>query len=85
MRQCYEIPPGEGGELNVGQWVEIFEAYGDTEGAGDIRVRKMRVAGRLLRFATAAPEGRPLRPHEGQVVFIEEGQGATRFAIRLSS
>lgn len=85
MKHCYELPPGEGGMLNVGQWVEIFEAYGSAEGNEGIRVRRMRVAGRLLHFAAAGSGSRPLRPHEGRVVFVEEGERATRFGIRLSS
>lgn len=88
MRQRYEIPPGCAEHLNIGQWVEIFEAYGDVGGTGEIRVKSMRVEGRRLRFAAERPEepgARALRPHEGRVVFVEEGERATRFGIRLSS
>ncbi len=88
MEKAYQVPSEEAGHLSVGNWVEIFEAYGEAEGEKAIRVRSMRVGGRILVFANGSPRrggSRALRPHEGEVVFIERGPEATRFRLRMRS
>jgi hypothetical protein len=83
MNRTYEIPRQEGAGLDVGQWVEIFDA--SLNGDGTILVRSMRVEGRALSFGKGAPpgDGRPLRPHEGEIVFVDHDEDRTRFGIRL--
>ena len=83
MQRHYEIPePTE--QLSLGHWVEIFEAYGEAEGNGAIRVKSMRVAGKLLVFGKRnGRRNQLLRPHEGQIVSIDRQPRSTRFALRL--
>lgn len=87
MKQAYEIPSGSA-PLEVGSWVEIFEAYGDVDGKDVIRVRSLRIDGKLLSFGRKgrlSPAGRPLRPHEGQIVHLENDASGTRFNLRLTA
>gem|GEM_PF-1445913 len=87
MKQAYEIP-ASAAPLDIGNWVEIFEAYADANGRNAIRVKRMRVQGRLLTFGQriARTAGcRSLRPHEGRVVSVEEGATGIRFNLRLTT
>jgi hypothetical protein len=87
MKQAYEIPAGTA-PLDIGNWVEIFEAYADDTGKNAIRVKRMRVQGRLLTFGRRIARtagSRPLRPHEGQVVSVEKGSAGIRFNLRLTT
>jgi hypothetical protein len=45
----------------------------------------MRVAGKTLVFGKrqGAEGGRPLHPHEGEVVYIDRGPDGTHFGISL--
>ncbi len=81
MKRIYEIPQGGAKELRVGNWVEIFEAYGDAKGTA-VRVREMRVGGKKLHFMVDR-SGRLLRPHEGKVTRISQGPDKTQFNLHL--
>jgi hypothetical protein len=85
MNRWYEIPQEGAWHLGIGKWVEIFEAYGEAEGEESIQVRSMRVAGKTLVFGKrqGAEGGRPLHPHEGEVVYIDRGPDGTHFGISL--
>jgi len=88
MKPTYAIPAREAGLLDIGQWVEIFEAYGDADGTRAIRVKSMRIEGRTLTFTGGVGKStgsRALRPHEGRVAFVERDRNGTRFGIRLRS
>ncbi len=88
MDNTYEIPLEGEKPLKVGQWVEIFEAYGDAEAGGPIQVKAMRVGSETLVFSCREKEQatlRSLRPHEGRVVALDNIQGWTRFRLRLQA
>lgn len=85
MQRHYEIPEA-GDQLSLGHWVEIFEAYGEADGESAIQVKSMRVGGRLLVFGKEnGRRNQLLRPHEGQIVFIERQPRVTRFGLRLGT
>lgn len=87
MNQAYEIP-ADAAPLDIGNWVEIFEAYADAAGNNAIRVKRMRVQGRLLTFGRRIARtagSRPLRPHEGKIVSVEKGSTGIRFNLRLTA
>ena len=80
----YEIPSEATDYLRVGNWVEIMESYDQREKNDSIQVKAMRVGSQLLAFSDRTKEAaRPLRPHEGQITFIEGGPTRTIFGIRL--
>lgn len=84
MQKQYEIAAAGEETLSVGTWVEIFEAYGEAEGEKAIRVKSMRVAGKVLIFGGGSEcRSRLLRPHEGEVIFIDRQPSVTRFGLRL--
>ncbi|MEJ2200452.1 MAG: hypothetical protein P8X63_05505 [Desulfuromonadaceae bacterium] len=80
----YEIPREAINYLGIGKWVEIMESYDHREKDDSIQVSAMRVGSQLLAFSTRNKStARPLRPHEGQITFIEDGPTKTVFGIRL--
>ncbi|WP_432822233.1 hypothetical protein [Trichloromonas sp.] len=80
----YEIPREATSHLGIGKWVEIMESYDHREDTDSIQVKAMRVDSQVLAFSSHAKhETRPLRPHEGQITFIESGPTRTLFGIRL--
>jgi hypothetical protein len=80
----YEIPSEATNYLRIGKWVEIMESYDHREKNDSIKVIAMRVGSKLLAFSGQAKhEARPLRPHEGQITFIEDGPISTLFGLRL--
>lgn len=80
----YEIPSEATDYLCIGKWVEIMESYDCREENDSIKVRAMRVGSRLLAFTDRSKqETKPLRPHEGQITFIEDGPITTLFGIQL--
>jgi hypothetical protein len=87
MERRYRIPREGASHLNIGNWVEIFEAYGYSDGQEAIQVKSMRVAGKTLVFAKGGPPpgNLPLRPHEGEIVLIDRTAANTEFSIRLRS
>ncbi len=80
----YEIPCEATRHLSIGKWVEIMEAYALRGETDSITVTAMRVGSQKLAFSgptkTAA---KPLRPHEGQVTYIENGPTRTLFSLNL--
>jgi hypothetical protein len=87
MERRYRIPREGASHLSVGNWVEIFEAYGHTDQQDVIQVKSMRVAGKTLVFGKGGPRPGtlPMRPHEGEIVLIDRGPADTQFSIRLRS
>ena len=86
MEKLYEIPLGWEEHLDVGEWVEILEAYGEATGREPIRVASMRVGGKTV--ISNQPrhwrkKGTALRPHEGEVVSIHLGSETASFGLRL--
>ena len=81
MNRVYEIPQDGADGLRVGNWVEIFEAYGDAKGSA-VQVREMRIGGKRLHFIVDR-RGRLLRPHEGKVTRISRGPEKTQFNLHL--
>ena len=80
----YEIPREATNYLRIGKWVEIMESYDRRDETDSIQVKAMRVGSKLLAFSGLSKgEARPLRPHEGQITFIEDGPNKTLFGIRL--
>ena len=84
MDCLYEIPADEQVRFHLGEWVEIFATSEEKRGEGVVRVRAMRVAGKTCVFGRRPPlPGVGLRPHEGEVAFIDHGPSAVRFRLRL--
>lgn len=85
MERRYRIPREGTNHLSIGNWVEIFEAYGQADGQEAIQVKSMRIAGKTLVFAKGGPRPGtlPLRPHEGEIVLIDRNPANTEFSIRL--
>lgn len=80
----YEIPREATSYLRIGKWVEIMESYDRRDETDSIQVKAMRVGSKMLAFAGHPKrETKPLRPHEGQITFIEDGPTKTLFGIRL--
>jgi hypothetical protein len=74
-------------KLEVGQWVEILEAYTQKEIPQPIEVKTLRTKGRTLRTALKSKTSKGgclLRPHEGKIVAIANNRGWTRFRISLT-
>ena len=84
----YAIPSESSKHLQVGKWVEIFNACAKESGQGPIRVHIMRVEGRVLVFGkrcSGLQGAKPLRPHEGEVISIDQRPKEVRFRIRMDS
>ena len=87
MERRYRIPREGASHLHIGNWVEIFEAYGQVDGQDAIQVKSMRVAGKTLVFSKGGPRPgtQSMRPHEGEIILIDRGPADTQFSIRLRS
>ncbi|WP_298037685.1 hypothetical protein [uncultured Desulfuromonas sp.] len=88
MERKYQIPAKNADHVDVGQWVEILEAYGKAESQDAIQVKSMRVGGKTMVFAGIHDKGgssKSLRPHEGEVIFVVRGRDQTQFNIRFRS
>jgi hypothetical protein len=85
MDRKYKIPRDGEKHLSVGTWVEIFEAFGDSEGEDAIQVQSMRISGKTLVFGKGKAKNgdKALRPHEGEIVLVDRGLSDTQFRIRL--
>ncbi len=80
----YTIPSAATSHLSIGKWVEIMESYAHHDETDSIQVRAMRVGSQMLAFSGPTKDkARPLRPHEGQITFIENGPTSTLFGISL--
>lgn len=80
----YEIPCEATNYLRIGKWVEIMESYAQHDESESVQVKSMRVDSHMLAFSGSTKlQARPLRPHEGQITFIENGPTSTHFGIRL--
>jgi hypothetical protein len=86
MKRSYEIPEIGPQQIDVGSWVEIFEAYATAEGNEAIQVKSMRVKGKLYVFPglKGRREGIGMRPHEGQITYIDRGAAGVRFGLRTA-
>ncbi len=84
MDNQYEIPREGSQHLAIGNWVEIIEAYDLREATNAIRVTSMRVGNLQLDFdAGRRRRASAMRPHEGQVTYVERGPKTARFGIRF--
>lgn len=85
MSGDYVIPPKNPPQLEIGDWVEIFQALSSGSEQEPIMVKNMRLAGRHHSFrGTGATETRRcLHPHEGQVTHVESRQDGLHFRLQF--
>jgi len=84
----YVIPPGSIHLVQPGNHLEIFIAWVERQPDRDVRVKTMRVEGKVLDFKVKCSdmaEPVSMRPHEGETVSIERALEKTSFKLRMSS
>jgi len=84
----YAIPLEGAKHLQIGTWVEVLEACGNSQSEEPIRVHVMRVRSQVLVFGKKCSRRlglTPLHPHEGRVESLEPGPKEIRFRLRMSS
>jgi len=82
----YEIPKEGVTHLGIGKWIEIFESYSDSKDAETIHVRCIRIGGKTFCFGRQKRKrgaARPLRPHEGRIIALDETPYGAEFEIQF--
>lgn len=84
----YIIPTKTVIPFNLGTHVEIFSAWYEKQSKGPIRVKVMRVDGKVLCLGTKCSDMKEpitLRPHEGDIVSIDRRLEGIHFKIDMAA